>query len=106
MAGSIFELHPPNAGKSDIFRRSTTNIIIIFRNFNHYKSCKKCIQAIRPGVEESLDILSKWYWHKSLEQKDFIDVFIKTTKKHLYKEEKVVFKEVKWYSKALQALAD
>ena len=54
MAGSIFELHPPNVGKSNIFRRSTNDIIIIFRNFNHYKSCKKCTQARRPGVEESL----------------------------------------------------
>ena len=54
MADSVFEPHPPNFGKSDVFLRSTNDITIIFRNFHHYKSCKKCTQARRPGVEESL----------------------------------------------------
>ena len=55
MAGSIFEPHPPNFGKSDIFWRSTNDVTIIFGNFHFYKSWKKCTQARRPGVEESLD---------------------------------------------------
>ena len=55
MAGSIFEPHPPKFGNSDIFLRSTNDTTIIFRNFQYYKSCKKCTQAIRPGVEESLN---------------------------------------------------
>ena len=54
MADSIFEPHPPNFGKSDIFWRSTNGITIIFGNFHYCKSFKKCTQAIRPGVEESL----------------------------------------------------
>ena len=54
VAGSIFEPHPPNFGKSDIFLRSTNGDTIIFRNFHYHKSYKKCTQPIRPGVEESL----------------------------------------------------
>ena len=54
MAGSIFEPLSPNLGKSDIFRRSTNDIIIICGNFHYYKSYHKRTQAIRPGVKESL----------------------------------------------------
>ena len=54
MAGSIFEPHPPKFGNSDIFLRSTNDISTTFENFNYYKSCKKCTQAILPGVEESM----------------------------------------------------
>ena len=50
VAGSVFEPHPSNLGKSDVFWRSTNDITIIFSNFQHYKSCKKCTQARRPGV--------------------------------------------------------
>ena len=51
---SIFEPHPSNFGKSDIFLRSTNDVTIIFGNFHFYKSWKKRTQARRPGVEESL----------------------------------------------------
>ena len=53
-AGSIFEPHPRNFGKSDTIWRSTNDITIIFGNFHYYKSLKKGTQAIRPDVEESL----------------------------------------------------
>ena len=55
MTNSVFEPHPPNFGKSDIFWRCTNGITIIFRNFHYHKSYQKCTPAIRPGVEESLD---------------------------------------------------
>ena len=54
VVGSIFEPHPLNFGKSDIFWRYTNDVTIIFGNFDFYKSWKKCTQARRPGVEESL----------------------------------------------------
>ena len=41
VAGSIFEPHPKNFGKSDIFWRSTNDIIIMFGNFHYYESLKK-----------------------------------------------------------------
>ena len=65
VAGSIFEPHPPNFGKSDIFWRSTNDITIIFRNFHNYKSCEKCTQARRPGVEESLNNADSLRFHIS-----------------------------------------
>ena len=52
-ADSIFESHPPNFGKSDIFWKSTNDIIIIFRNFHYYKSLKKCTSAICPEPGKS-----------------------------------------------------
>ena len=63
VAGSIFEPHPPNFGKSDIFWRFTNDITIIFGNFHHCKSFKKYTQAIRPGVEESLICVVKTKIH-------------------------------------------
>ena len=52
--GLIFEPHPPNFGKSDIFSRPTNDITVIFVTFPYNKSCKKCTQATCPGIEESL----------------------------------------------------
>ena len=44
VAGPIFEPHPPNFGKSDVFWISTNDITTIFRNFHYYKSFKKMYQ--------------------------------------------------------------
>ena len=54
MAGTIFKLHSSNFEKVCIFYRFSNDITIIFRNFHYCKSFKKCTQAIRPGVDESL----------------------------------------------------
>ena len=54
IAGSIFEPHPLNFGKSYIFWRSTNDITTIFGNIHYYKSWEKGTQPRRPGVEESL----------------------------------------------------
>ena len=54
VADSIFKPHPSNFGKSDIFWRSSNDITITFGKNHYCKSFKKCTQAIRPGVEESL----------------------------------------------------
>ena len=64
VADSIFKPHPSNFGKSDIFWRSSNDITITFGKNHYCKSFKKCTQAIRPGVEESLArfslMLCKW----------------------------------------------
>ena len=40
------------------FLRSSNDLTIIFGNFHNYKSFKKCTQVIRPGVEDSLHIVT------------------------------------------------
>ena len=54
MTGSIFQPRPPNFKKNDTFYGSTNDVTIKFGNFHFCKSWKKCTQARRPGVEESL----------------------------------------------------
>ena len=63
VADSIFKPHPSNFGKSDIFWRSSNDITITFGKNHYCKSFKKCTQAIRPGVEESLPYCNNFTVH-------------------------------------------
>ena len=54
IAGSIFELHPPNFVKIHIFWIPTNDIKTIFCWLYYYRIWKKDDPVLRPGVKESM----------------------------------------------------